>query len=291
MNNYIIIADSACDIDARILKDWGVKYASLTFKFEEDDHEYKNDDMSAQEFYDNMRNGRMAKTSAVNSETFKELFEEELKLGNDIIYLAFSSGLSTTYNSGRLAAEELRGKYPERKIMAVDTLCASAGYGLILYLAKGQRENGATIEELEKYVLDNRLKICHWYTVDDLKYLKKGGRISPAVAIVGGVLGIKPVMNMNDEGKLVNVSKARGRKQALLSLIDKYDEMALDKENGIIFVSHGDCMEDVLLVERELKDRYGNGIKLICDIGPVIGAHSGPGTFAMFYLGSNRNTQ
>ena len=224
----------------------------------------------------------------INTEGFREAFEEEIAAGHDILYIAFSSGLSTTYNSGRFALADLSDKYPERKLVAVDSLCASAGFGLLVYLAAKKMADGATLEEVEKFVLDTRLHICHWFTVDDLVYLKRGGRISPAATLIGTMLGIKPVLHVDDEGHLVNVSKARGRQASIHALADHYGELALDKKNGTVFISHGDCLEDAETLRDMLAEEYGAKVELITDIGPVIGAHSGPGTLALFFVGSAR---
>ena len=196
MNEYIIITDSACDISADTLSAWGVKYASLTFKFSDSDTEYKNEDLSATEFYQKMRDGASAKTAAINIETFKDIFRPELKEGRDVLYLGFSSGLSNTYNAGRLAAEELLEEFPDRRVIAIDTLCASAGQGLLVYLATKQKEAGASIEETARFVMENRANVCLWFTVDDLKYLKRGGRVSPTAAFVGGIGKIWEVLGV-----------------------------------------------------------------------------------------------
>ncbi|MBQ8004303.1 MAG: DegV family protein [Oscillospiraceae bacterium] len=286
MNDFVIITDSGCDISAEILSRRGIRSQSLTFRFTDEDREYKNEDLSAKDFYDKMRAGAAAKTSAINIEGFKEIFREELQNGRDVLYLGFSSGLSNTYNAGRLAAEELLEEFPERRVIAVDTLCASAGQGLIVMLAADKKDEGKGIEEVARYVMEIRLKLCHWFTVDDLKYLKRGGRVSPTVAFVGGMLNIKPVMHVDDEGHLVNVSKVRGRKTALRTIADKYAELALDK-SGKVYISHGDCMDDVNEIKGYLEEK-GAKVELITDVGPVIGSHSGPGTLAVFFLGSER---
>lgn len=286
MNEYIIITDSACDISADTLASWGVKYASLTFKFSDSDTEYKNEDLTASEFYQKMRDGSAAKTAAINIENFKDLFRPELKDGRDVLYLGFSSGLSNTYNAGRLAAEELLDEFPDSRVIAIDTLCASAGQGLLVYLAVKQKEAGASIEETARFVMDKRLNVCHWFTVDDLKYLKRGGRVSPTAAFVGGMLNIKPVMHVDDEGKLVPVSKVRGRRAALRAIAEQYNQLALDK-NGIVFISHGDCIDDVNEI-KALLEAAGGKVEIITDVGPVIGSHSGPGTLAVFFMGSKR---
>ena len=288
MSDYIVYTDSACDISPEILDQWGVKYLSLTFRFEGDETEYSNSDMPAEPFYAKMRAGEVAKTSAINTETFKDAFEAELRAGNDILYIGFSSGLSNTVNAAQLAANELLSEYPERKLIVVDTLAASAGFGMLLYLALKRKNEGATIEEAAQFVVETRLHQCHWFTVDDLMYLKRGGRISPAVALVGTMLGIKPVMHMDNEGHLVKVSQARSRKGALKALVDKYTELALEPNSGTVFISHGDCMDDVNRLKEMLKARHGVDVELVTYVGPVIGAHSGPGTLALFFLGKER---
>lgn len=288
MNEYVIFADSACDLSPEILGEWDVKYKSLTFHFEGEDKEYGNGEMPAGEFYAKMRSGAVAKTSAINMETFRECFEESLKEGKDVLYLAFSSGLSATCQSGMLAAEELKEAYPERKVVVVDSLAASAGYGLLLYLAVEKKRSGATLEETVQYLENNKLNLCHWFTVEDLKYLKRGGRVSPAVAFVGGMLGIKPVMHVDDEGHLVAVDKVRGRRASLEAMADKYMELAQTPGEGPIYISHGDCMNDVETLKGMLRDKCGAEVNLVTYVGPVIGAHSGPGTMALFFLGKHR---
>ena len=282
MNPYVILTDSACDIKQEDLEKWGVKFRELMFFFENDEAQYSNSGMSTKEFYQKMRDGGIAKTSAVNVSAFEELFEEELKLGNDILYIGFSSGLSTTYNSARLAGENLKDKYPNNTIITIDSLAASAGFGLLVYLAVKEKEAGKTIEEVAKYVEDTRLKVCHWFTVDDLVYLKRGGRISPTVAFVGNLLGVKPVLHVDDEGHLINMFKRRGRYPSIKALAEKYGELGV--KGSPIFISHGDCIEDVETLKQILKDDYKADVELVTDVGPVIGAHSGPGTLALFFL-------
>ncbi len=288
MNNYVIFTDSGCDIKPELLKEWGVPYKSLNFRFDGSEKEYSNDDMSSLEFYQKMREGAVAKTSAVNVETFVIAFEEILKEEKDILYLGFSSGLSTTYNSARLAAQQLSEKYPERKIITVDTLAASAGQGLMLKLTLDKQKEGATIDEAAAFAEDIKFKISIWFTVDDLVYLKRGGRVSPTAAFFGNMLGIKPVLHMDNEGHLVPVSKVRGRKTSIAALADKYGELATTLDGADIFISHGDCIADAEYLAELLKTRYGAKVDLITDVGTVIGAHSGPGTLALFFVGKNR---
>ena len=245
--------------------------------------------MSVAEFYNKMREGGVAKTAAVNAEAFAEMFEEEaLKQGKDVLYLGFSSGLSTTYNSARLAAIDLKEKYPEAKIVTVDTLAASAGEGLMVYLTVEQKKNGATIEEAEAFARDLVGRMGIWFTVDDLVYLKRGGRVSPTAAFVGNLLGIKPVLYMDNEGHLIPVTKVRGRRTSIVAMADKYTEKAVNKESGTVFISHGDCLADAQLLADMLKERHGVEVKVLTDVGPVIGAHSGPGTIALFFVADAR---
>lgn len=288
MRDYVIFADSTCDISEDVLKEWGIPYCSLTFRFTGENKEYNDRDIDSKAFYDRMRKGEVAKTAAVNSQTFVNAFEEIIKEGRDVLYIAFSSGLSTTYNSGRIAGEELSAKYPEAKIRVVDSLSASAGYGLLLSLAVDMKKSGKDIDEVAKYVEETRLNICHWFTVDDLVYLKRGGRVSATAAFVGNVLGIKPVMHMDNEGHLINVSKVRGRKTSLMAIADKYGELALDKKDGRVYICHADCMNDVEELKRVLNERYGAKVEIVTDTGTVIGSHSGPGTIALFFVGKER---
>lgn len=288
MSEYLIYADSACDIKPELLSEWGVPYQSLTFRFNDSDVEYSNDDLEIGEFYAKMKAGGIAKTAAVNVESFALGFETVLRSGRDLLYLGFSSGLSTTYNSARLAAEQLRAKYPERKIITVDTLAASAGFGLLVHFAVEKQKEGASIEETADYVRGLIPRLCHWFTVDDLVYLKRGGRISPTAAFVGNMLGIKPVLHVDDEGHLINVSKVRGRRTAIAALAAKYAELAETPESGTVYISHAACEEDARLLADMLRERHGVEVSLITDVGSVIGAHSGPGTLALFFVASKR---
>lgn len=288
MADYVIYADSACDLDRKYFDEWNVKRIDLHFSFVDEGIEYADGAMEYGEFYNRMRSGRIAKTSAVSTGDFKDAFRADCEAGRDILYLGFSSGLSGTFNSGRLAMDELREEYPGVKLIAVDSLSASTGYGLLLYYAVQKRDQGATVEELEEYLIDTRLHVCHWFTVDDLVYLKRGGRINPAVAFVGGVLGIKPVLHVDDYGHLVNVSRARGRKASIRALAEHYAESALDPSGGTVMICQGDCPFDAAQLAGMLRERHGVNVKIISYTGTVIGAHSGPGTLALFFLGDWR---
>lgn len=288
MNPYAIYTDSACDIIPETLASWGVSYVSLTFRIDGGETEYTERDIPSSEFYDKMRAGAIAKTSAVNAETFRTAFEAELKEGRDVLYIGFSSGLSATYNSARIAAEDLAQKYPDRRVITIDSLCASAGFGLLVALAVRKRDQGATLDELSDYVKAAVPGICHWFTVDNLVYLKRGGRISPTVAFVGNLLGIKPVLHVDDEGHLINMTKVRGRRAAIAALAQKYGELLADPACNEAFISHGDCLRDAELLKDILEKDYGAKVTLITPVGTVIGAHSGPGTLALFFIGKQR---
>ena len=288
MNNYVIYTDSGSDIKPELLSEWGVFSLALTFRFTDEDKEYSNDEMDISAFYDRMRRGGVAKTAAVNVQCFKEAFEKTLKEGCDLLYIGFSSGLSTTFNSARLAANELKDSYPERQISVVGGLCASAGQGLLVNLAVKKKAEGLGLAELSDYIEGIKASVCHWFTVDDLVYLKRGGRINPATAFVGNLLGIKPVLHVDDAGHLVNVSKVRGRKAALAALADKYGETAIERDGGIAYISNADCPDDAKYLADLLYERYKAKTEIITDVGTVIGAHAGPGTIALFFLGSKR---
>lgn len=287
MRNYTIFTDSACDIKPELLQEWGVPFADMTFTFEGENREYTNADISVDEFYNRMRQGARPKTAAINADAFMRAFEPILLAGSDILYVAFSSGLSTTVNSAHMAAEELREKYPDQKIVIVDTLAASAGGGLMVYMAVQKKKEGASLEENAAYIESLVPHHCIWFTVDDLEYLKRGGRVSPTVAFVGSLLGIKPILQMDSEGHLIKVSTVRGRKKAIEALADKYGELAYRKGEPL-FISHGQCLEEAQELANMIKDRYGVEVTLITDIGPIIGSHSGPGTIAFFFIGEHR---
>ena len=288
MNEYVIFTDSACDVKPETLREWGVGYNELTFRFDGEDKSYLNFEMPTDEFYGKMKVGAVAKTAAINPDTFMASFEKILKEGKDILYLGFSSGLSTTFNSARIAAESLKESYPERKIVVIDTLAASAGQGLLVYLAMKKKNEGASLEENAEYVSSLIFKLCHWFTVDDLVYLKRGGRISALSYIVGNAIGIKPVLHVDNDGHLVSVQKVRGRRTAIDTIVKKYEELADDKEGATLFISHADCERDVKIFAAAVKAKFGNEVDLVTDVGPVIGAHAGPGTLAVFFIGKER---
>ena len=288
MNNYVIFTDSSCDLSQEMLEKRDVYSASLSFRFDDSEKIYTNNEMPIKDFYDKMRAGGVAKTSAVNSEIFATEFKKLLDQGLDILYIGFSSGLSTTFNCARLAAEQLKDEYPERKIFTVDTLAASAGIALLIDLVLSKKNSGATIEEAKEYAEAMKLKICHWFTVDDLVYLKRGGRVSPTAAFFGNMLGIKPVLHVDNEGHLINVLKVRGRRVSVMTLAEKYGELCDDDGDKKVYISHADCLTEAEELGKIIKEKYGAETKLITDVGTVIGAHSGPGTIALFFVGKER---
>lgn len=288
MREFVIFTDTGCDLSPAHLERADIGYECLTFRFDGEQKEYKNGEMDSKAFYDKMREGGVAKTAAINKETFAIAFRKILDAGKDILYVGFSSGLSTTYNSARLAALELKEEYPDAKIRLVDTLAASAGQGLLVDLVAEKKRSGADIDTCAAYLEDIRLNMCHWFTVDDLVYLKRGGRVSATAAFFGNALGIKPVMHVDNEGHLVPVLKVRGRRTAIGAMADKLGEGALDLENGKVYISHGDCLADAEYLASVLDEKYGVHVDLITDVGAVIGAHSGPGTLALFFLGNER---
>ena len=288
MSNYVIFTDSCCDVSPEMLKQWGVPYANMTFSFDGEDKEYIDADITNEEFYEHMRQGAHARTAAINADSFIHAFTPILEEGKDILYVAFSSGLSTTVNNANMAAQELKESYPDRKIVILDTLAASAGGGLMVYMALEKQKEGATLEENAEYLTSLVPQHCIWFIVDDLEYLKRGGRVSPLVAFAGGLLGIKPVLQMDEEGHLVKVGTARGRKKAIEALAAKYAELSYEEKNTPIFISHADCREDAQQLVDMIEQRHGGKVTLLTNIGPVIGSHAGPGTIALFFIGKHR---
>lgn len=290
MSEYMIVTDSSGDLSQSMVEELGVSVLPLSFIIRGTTlKNYPDDrDMSAKEFYQLLAEGEMATTAAVNVHQYVEFLTPELEKGKDVLILAFSSGLSATCQAANLAAGELRESFPERKIYVVDTLCASLGQGLLVSYAAQRQKAGESIEAVRDWCEANKLRICHWVTVNDLMYLKRGGRISAATAVVGSMLSIKPIIHVDDEGKLVNVAKARGRKGALDYLVKKAGELGEDLAGQTIFISHSECEEDARYVGDQIQAQYGTQGTRYNNIGPVIGAHTGPGCVALFFLGSPR---
>lgn len=291
MAEYIISTDTSCDFPLEYVKQHQLPLVTLFYSI--DGATGENGCPSSdvlKNFYDKMRAGSMTKTQQASIEDTEKVFREILKEGKDILHIAFSSGLSGTANAARLAAENMMEEFPGRKIIVIDSLCASLGQGLLVDYALKLQQQGKTMEETAKWLEDHIQNICHLFTVEDLKYLQRGGRISKTTALVGTMIGIKPVLHVDPEGKLVSISKVRGRKQSIQALVNKMEEN-IGKYRGEkqpIFISHGDCIEDANYLAELVKERFGYDEFLINDVGPTIGAHSGPGTLALFFMGETR---
>lgn len=284
---YKLFSDSTCDMPDEYINEMGVELVGLSFEI--DGESYKDGEMSFKEFYDKMRSGSMTKTAQVPPAVFESRFEKTLQQGFDILYLGFSSGLSGTFNSACIARDILLEKYPEAKIICVDSLCASTGEGLLLYKAWEKKCGGMDIDALAGWLEENKLHLGHMFTVDDLKYLHRGGRVSKAAAVAGTILGIKPVLHVDNEGHLIPVGKIRGRKQSLNKLVEMMEERIGGWENPVIAVCHGDCPNDAEYIAKLAKQKIGKKTKVITSYtGTVIGAHSGPGTIALFFMGEYR---
>ena len=285
--SYKIITDTCCDFPAQMYGELGLEVVSLSVLYKGVNYNTYTEQW-LQEMFAGLRNGETASTSAVNPAGWAAAIEPALRAGQDALVLTFSSGLSTTYQSAVIAAEELQEKYPERKIRVVDTLCASLGQGLLVWYACKKRDEGLSLEELTAWCEESRYQLCHWFTVDDLMYLKRGGRVSAATALVGTMLNIKPVLHVDDEGHLINVGKVRGRKASIDALAKKVGETGIPGANDTAFICHGDCIEDAEYLATQLKEKYGVKEVFIYYVGAVIGSHSGPGTLALFFLGHHR---
>ena len=283
---YVLVTDSACDLAPALLEQWDIRLIRMPFLFTDDGVARQDLELPLKDFYRQMREGRVAKTSAINEDAYYQMFTPILEEGKDILYLAFSSGLSVTCENSKKVAADLSSRYPERTIRSVDSLAASAGEGLFVYLAKMNREQGMTLEENAASLEKEIHHVCHWFTVEDLKYLKRGGRISTATALLGTALNVKPVLHVDDEGHLIKMSQTHGRKKSIRTMAAHLGETI--REGSPVFISNADCMEDAGFLKKILKEEYGVETTLISEIGSVIGAHSGPGTLALFFMGTHR---
>lgn len=287
MDGYVITTDNNSDLPEEFYQKYQVGCTYLSYSIDGQTYT-KEDFLPTAEFYARMRAGAMPTTAQVNPEAARALMEPYLIEGKDILHIAFSSGLSGSYASCCVAAEDLSEKYPQRKILVVDSLCASLGQGLLVYHAVKLKEAGKSMEEVVQWLESHRKNLVHLFTVDDLDHLHRGGRVSKATAIVGGMLNIKPVLHVDKEGRLVSIAKARGRQASLKALVDQMEQTAIDPHSQTVFISHGDCLEDAQTVAQMVRERFGVRNIWINYIGPVIGAHSGPGTLALFYVGTER---
>lgn len=288
MNRYQIITDSACDLPKAMLQENNIKIIPLSVHFRGEAHNDSVEHDEVKTLYDAMRAGEVASTSAANPDAWASIMEPALLAGEDVLTLAFSSGLSTTYQSAVIAANELMEKYPQRKIKVVDTGCAALGQGLLVWYACKKRDEGLDLDELALWCQENKLHIAHWFTVDDLIYLKRGGRVSSATALLGAMLNIKPVLHVDDEGHLISMSKVRGRKAAIEMLAKKIGELGGGYDNSTVFISHADCLADANTLKHLVQENYGVKDVFIGNLGSVIGSHAGPGTLALFFVGEHR---
>ena len=290
MREYVIFTDSSADFDNEMMQQLGVEVQPLMFTLNGSNYLNWPDgrEMDPADFYAKLREGGSSSTSQVNVGEFTDAFRPVLQAGKDLLYLGFSSGLSGTVNSGRMAAEELAAEFPDAKIIVVDTLAASLGQGLLVWYAAKMKQQGKTIDEVAAWIEENKLLLAHWFTVDDLNFLKRGGRLSGAAALFGTMLNIKPVLHVDNEGHLIAMEKIRGRRQSLNALVDKMEETAVNPAEQTVFISHGGCREDADYVASEVKRRFGVKDIYINYVGPVIGSHSGPGTMALFFLATHR---
>lgn len=287
MRDYVIAVNSTVDLPKEWLEERHVPVVPL--KYTIDGETYTDmEGLSAKEFFAKLREGKMSVTSQVNPEEAAEMLEPYVKEGKDILHLGFSSGLSGTLNSMRIAGQMLEEKYPEAKVIVIDTLCACLGEGLLLHKALQQKAMGKTIDETAQWVEENKLHICHNVTVDDLNHLHRGGRVSKTTAVLGTLVQIKPIIHMDDNGKLQVIGKERGRKKSLNKIVDMAVEQSKGWDNDIIMITHGDCIEDAEYVAKLVREKMGIDNILINNIGTVIGSHTGPGVVAVFCMGNKR---
>ncbi|MCI5498686.1 MAG: DegV family protein [Clostridiales bacterium] len=289
MRDYAIATDSSCDLSPQLVKELDLTVVPLSVQLGQD--RYRNSPDEAPEshvFYTRLSQGEPAQTSAPNVEEFKDAFRPLLQAGKDVLYLGFSSGLSATCQNGAIAAQELQEEFPQAKLITVDTLCASLGQGLIIDMAVQEKRKGKTIEEVADFVRQTIPHLCHWFTVGDLNQLRRGGRLSAGKAILGNLLHVKPVLHVDDVGHLVPVDSVKGRKKSIEALVKKMEESVVDPQTQRVYISHGDCLADAQTLAALVKERLKVVSVTIGDVGPVIGAHSGLGTLALFFLGKQR---
>lgn len=289
MKQYIISTDTTCDLPDDYLKEHNISMIPICYSL--NGTIYGEDKtLEPKEFYDMMRNGAMPTTMAANPEKVKMIFTQLLDQGYDILHIAFSSALSGSCSIASTVAREISEERPDAKITVVDSLCASLGEGLLVHKAVQLKEQGKTIDEVSDWLENNKLHLCHIFTVDDLHHLHRGGRVSKTSAVIGSLLNVKPVLHVDNEGRLIPLYNVRGRKKALINLIDLMEKRLKDCQlsNDIVFICHGDCEEDAIFVRDQIKERFGIEKFIINYICPTIGAHSGPGTIAIFFMGTER---
>ena len=290
MKNYVIVTESAADLPADLVNELGITMIPMVFGFDNESYlNYPdNREMDIHKFYERVKNGEKSTTTLVNSKSFEEYFEPILKSGEDILYIGLSSGLSGTHSAALIASEELKEKYPDSKIVCFDTLAASMGEGLLVYYAAKLKQEGQNIDQVSQWLLDNRLNLCQWFTVDDLNHLKRGGRISAMSATIGSALNVKPILHVDNEGHLIAVHNVRGRKKSMNSLLEHMEELCIDPEKHTVFISHADCLEDTEHLANLIKEKLQVKEVILNFMGPVIGSHTGQGAIALFFIGKHR---
>ena len=284
--SFKIITDSCCDLPAEMIAELDLGIAVLSLEM--DGRAYAEGEMTPKALYDHLRNGKLPKTAAVNPEGWAKVIRPALEGGQDVLVMTFSSALSATHQSAVIAAEELGEEFPDRKILVVDTLCAAIGQGLLVHTAAKLRDGGKSLDETYRWVEEHKLHVCHWVTVEDLMHLKRGGRVSAATAVVGTMLNIKPIIRVDDSGRLESIGKCRGRKAALNHLLDRMAESFDPEIDDTVFVGHGDCPEDAAYLAEKIRERFGVKQVHINYIGAVIGSHTGPGVAVIFFYGKKR---
>ena len=290
MSEFSIVSDSACDLPPEILREFDIRIVPLNARIGDEEYVDYPDErgIAPDALCEKLRSGLPAQTSAPSLDLFTETFEDILKEGRDVLYIGFASSLSATYNTGSTAAKFLADKYPERRIITIDSYSASLGFGLLVYLTAIKKRGGADLEETAKYVEDMKFRVNHWFTVADLKYLRRGGRLSYARATIGIALHIKPVLHMDDDGHLTPVSKVRGRAQSLKIISEKVAAMAVRPEEQTVFICQCGCADEAAEVAEHIKETAGVREVIIGPIGPVISSHTGPGTMGIFFVGEHR---
>lgn len=289
--SFKILSDASCNLSAQMMDELGIVYKSLNLISEDgtETKNYLNDKkFSFKGFYDRLRNKENIKTSLLNVEEFSAAYKEILDGGDDVLAITVSSGISGTYQAAKIAADDLREQYPDRKIIVIDSLCASIGHGLMVYYAAMMKNEGKSIDEVADFVYKNRLNMVHNFTVDDLFFLKRGGRLSGGVAVIGTILQIKPVLHVNNEGKLISLSKVNGRKKSINALFETFKENVVDPDNQVMAICHGDCIEDAEYLANKIRSEFNPKDIIINYCDPVIAAHAGPGVLAVFYMGKER---
>lgn len=287
---YQIVTDSACNLTEEMIDEFGLEILPLTFMVDGVQHQsyLKGEKTDLKQFYTMMREGKVITTSLPNMQESEKTLRAIADSGKDILYLGFSSALSGTYAATELLLKQIAFDYPDRTFISEETFAASGGQGMLVYLACKKAKDGASIEEVAQFVRDTRDHLCHWFTVDDLMFLFRGGRVSRTSAWAGTLLNIKPVLHVDNAGALIPMEKVRGRKKSIKALVDHMEKTAIDPKSQTIFITHGDCIEDVEALKAEITERFGITDFVVNYVDPVIGAHSGPGTLALFFVGTEK---